>query len=115
MSHNRLYYNGVTLEQKANSVELTPHFFHDLWGDGVSRCPICHAPSEWNDKRVVALLPAQDLDFNGQSKGDRTFRGAYSGDNANPGWQLTDDLKVGGPGDILPPAAPKNLRIIKIP
>jgi len=66
MSHNKLYYNGITLEQKADSVELTPHFFHDLWGDGVSRCPICHAPSEWNAKRVVALLLAQELNFNAQ-------------------------------------------------
>ncbi len=34
-----------------------------------------------------------DLDFNGQSKGARTFRGAYAGAGANPGWSPDATLK----------------------
>src|SRR6185436_5967200 len=33
------------------------------------------------------------LDFNGASKGDGSFRGAYAGDGVNPGWQLSANLK----------------------
>lgn len=33
-----------------------------------------------------------DRDFNGTARGAFTFRGAYAGEGANPGWQLTDDL-----------------------
>lgn len=59
-----------------------------------------------------------DRDFNGSSKGDRRFRGAYAGDGANPGWTLDEERKVGGPsgqpggGDPDPPATPTNLRVV---
>jgi MYXO-CTERM domain-containing protein len=33
------------------------------------------------------------IDFNGTSRGTYTFRGAYSGDGDNPGWQLSDSNK----------------------
>jgi hypothetical protein len=39
-------------------------------------------------------------DFNGTSKGDGSYRGAYAGEGKNPGWQLDAVIK----GD-LPPAA----------
>jgi MYXO-CTERM domain-containing protein len=39
---------------------------------------------------------AWDQDFNGQSKGGHTFRGAYAGDGANPGWQLDEAIKEMG-------------------
>ncbi len=39
---------------------------------------------------------AWDLDFNGQSKGSHTFRGAYAGSGTNPGWQLDEALKEMG-------------------
>lgn len=47
-----------------------------------------------------------DLDFNGDSKGSFTYRGAYSGSGANPGWALGNTLKTGGPGagPTTPPA-----------
>jgi len=38
-----------------------------------------------------------DRDFNGNLKASGLFRGAYSGSGRNPGWQLSDKLKVGGP------------------
>jgi len=44
-----------------------------------------------------------DLDFNADSKGARTFRGAYAGDGANPGWQLDDALKEFGSSPPPPP------------
>jgi hypothetical protein len=34
-----------------------------------------------------------DVDFNGDDKGARTFRGAYAGDGTNPGWQLDEAIK----------------------
>jgi MYXO-CTERM domain-containing protein len=34
-----------------------------------------------------------DRDFNGVSKGAFTFRGAYAGEGANPGWHLGADIK----------------------
>jgi hypothetical protein len=34
-----------------------------------------------------------DRDFNGTSKGDFTFRGAYAGEGTNPGWHLGADIK----------------------
>jgi hypothetical protein len=55
------------------------------------------------------------LDFNGASKGSWTWRGAYAGAGANPGWRLQDGRKTGGPGsggdpgDTIPPAAPSDL------
>jgi hypothetical protein len=36
---------------------------------------------------------AFDRDFNGLGKGDRTFRGAYAGEGANPGWTLLAQIK----------------------
>lgn len=47
-----------------------------------------------------------DLDFNGDSKGSFTYRGAYAGSGANPGWALGNTLKTGGPGSgpTTPPA-----------
>ena len=53
-----------------------------------------------------------DRDFNGTSKGNFAYRGAYAGDGANPGWQLQADLKTGAPGytDTDPPAPPADVR-----
>jgi hypothetical protein len=34
-----------------------------------------------------------DRDFNGSSKGNRTFHGAYAGDGTNPGWRLRAQIK----------------------
>jgi Right handed beta helix region len=34
-----------------------------------------------------------DRDFNGTSKGDRRFRGAYAGEGTNPGWRLRAEIK----------------------
>jgi Synergist-CTERM protein sorting domain-containing protein len=47
-----------------------------------------------------------DLDFNGDSKGSFTYRGAYAGSGTNPGWALSNTLKTGGPGSgpTTPPA-----------
>ncbi len=36
---------------------------------------------------------AWNLDFNGNSKGGFTYRGAYAGSGTNPGWQPVADLK----------------------
>jgi hypothetical protein len=35
-----------------------------------------------------------DRDFNATSKGGLTFRGAYAGEGANPGWHLDADVKI---------------------
>lgn len=54
-------------------------------------------------------------DFNGTLKGSFTYRGAYAGDGANPGWILQDGLKQGGPGataDDSPPTVPGALSAI---
>ncbi|MEK7317312.1 MAG: hypothetical protein AAB011_14115 [Candidatus Eisenbacteria bacterium] len=53
-----------------------------------------------------------NLDFNGESKGDFRFRGAYAGEGANPGWRLQAGLKPQGipVSDTLPPGPPINLR-----
>jgi len=47
-----------------------------------------------------------DVDFNGDSKGSFTYRGAYAGSGTNPGWVLGNTLKTGGPGSgpTTPPA-----------
>jgi MYXO-CTERM domain-containing protein len=37
---------------------------------------------------------APGCDFNGSSKGSGTFRGAYAGDGANPGWKLAAEIKA---------------------
>jgi hypothetical protein len=34
------------------------------------------------------------LDFNGNPKGDRTYRGAYAGEGVNPGWRLAASMKA---------------------
>lgn len=34
-----------------------------------------------------------DRDFNGTSKGGRTYRGAYAGEGTNPGWALAAEVK----------------------
>lgn len=47
-----------------------------------------------------------DLDFNGDSKGSFTYRGAYAGSGTNPGWAVDNTLKTGGPGSgPTPPPA----------
>jgi hypothetical protein len=46
------------------------------------------------DLSRVASDVAVGVDFNERPKGGRTFRGAYAGDGANPGWQPVADLKV---------------------
>jgi hypothetical protein len=54
------------------------------------------------------------LDFNGTSKGTFRFRGAYAGEGTNPGWQLDDALKQGGPSSgpvTQPPLPPTGLRV----
>lgn len=38
------------------------------------------------------------LDFNGATRGEQTFRGAYGGEGTNPGWHLGEDIKTGGGG-----------------
>ena len=52
-----------------------------------------------------------DRDFNGASKAGFTFRGAYAGEGANPGWRLQGNIKTGAPGstDHTPPDAPMDL------
>ena len=37
---------------------------------------------------------APECDFNGSSKGEGTFRGAYAGDGQNPGWKLAAEIKA---------------------
>lgn len=48
-----------------------------------------------------------DRDFNGQSKGGFTSRGAYAGDGTNPGWRLQHGFKDGG----TPPPPPGQKRL----
>jgi hypothetical protein len=61
------------------------------------------------DLALFASNSDSDLDFNGSSKTARLYRGAYAGSGTNPGWQLTNDLKVGGPSaGVSAPAAPQN-------
>jgi len=40
----------------------------------------------------------RDRDFNGTSKGDFRFRGAYAGEGVNPGWRLVADRKIAQAG-----------------
>jgi len=47
-------------------------------------------------------------DFNGNSKGDFRFRGAYAGAGENPGWQLAAELK--GAGERVRPRPPADVR-----
>ena len=44
-------------------------------------------------------------DFNGTSKGARTYRGAYAGSGTNPGWQIDKAIK-GEVGSTPPPPPP---------
>jgi hypothetical protein len=46
-----------------------------------------------------------DRDFNGTSKGDFIFRGAYAGSGENPGWALNEDIKGTGMQDAGTPDA----------
>ncbi len=45
-------------------------------------------------------------DFNGTAKGAATFRGAYSGEGNNPGWNLADAIKGQVPSTPPPPSPP---------
>ncbi len=45
------------------------------------------------DLSAFADDTAPGCDFNGSSKGEGTFRGAYAGDGANPGWALAAEIK----------------------
>jgi len=49
------------------------------------------------DMAAFAADVAWGVDFNGTDKGDATFRGAYAGEGANPGWGLDIDLPPLGP------------------
>ncbi len=71
---------------------------------GCSGTPLDLAPFAGNT--------AFNLDFNGASKTDFRFRGAYAGSGANPGWRLQAGLKSQGiiATDTLPPGPPINLR-----
>jgi hypothetical protein len=50
------------------------------------------------DLSPAAMDTAYDRDFNGTSKDKFTFRGAYAGEGANPGWPLGDGVKMGSSG-----------------
>jgi hypothetical protein len=54
-----------------------------------------------------------ELDFNGDDKGSFTYRGAYAGSGANPGWSPGNTLKTGGPG--AGPTPPPALAITSPP
>lgn len=45
------------------------------------------------DASKFAADTDHDLDFNGKSRGNFTFRGAYAGEGKNPGWQLGPENK----------------------
>lgn len=45
------------------------------------------------DLSMFAGDVAPDCDFNGSSKGDHVYRGAYAGDGVNPGWKLAAEIK----------------------
>ncbi|MFO0587655.1 MAG: right-handed parallel beta-helix repeat-containing protein [Polyangiaceae bacterium] len=45
------------------------------------------------DLSMFAGDEAPGCDFNGTSKGDATFRGAYAGSGKNPGWKLAAEAK----------------------
>ncbi|MGQ0614429.1 MAG: hypothetical protein ACT4PV_11900 [Planctomycetaceae bacterium] len=60
------------------------------------------------DLSAFAAQTAYALDFNGSSKGAATFRGAYAGEGANPGWRLQKSIKdttaaPPPPADTTPP------------
>ncbi len=61
------------------------------------------------DMSAFTAQTAYALDFNGTSKGGATFRGAYAGEGANPGWRLQRAIKDTAaappppPGDTTPP------------
>lgn len=54
-----------------------------------------------------------DSDFNGTSKGDFSFRGAYSGEGPNPGWLLARERKVGGPSGSSEVVRPDRIADLK--
>ncbi len=51
----------------------------------------CEGPAL--DLSLFAAQIQYDRDFNGHSKGDFIFRGAYAGSGENPGWVLDEDNK----------------------
>jgi len=55
-----------------------------------------------------------NVDFNGNDKSTREYRGAYSGEGTNPGWQLQSDNKQGGASSNRenPPNTPVGLEIM---
>lgn len=57
---------------------------------------------------------AYDVDFNGASKGTRTYRGAYAAQGVNPGWRLAADIKPmgtrAGGEDATPTDSPADVR-----
>lgn len=62
-------------------------------------------PGQAQGSALDPAILADDVDghrdFNGADKGGLTFRGAYAGAGANPGWPLSADIKTlgAGPGD----------------
>ncbi len=67
--------------------------------------------------KALDLTPFQKdadykLDFNGQPKGAATFRGAYAGEGANPGWRLQAAMKPVKPSAVeaAPPSEDRTRR-----
>lgn len=83
---------GAMLYVASPSTTLGQMDFYPLPG------PVAGTPL---DLSMFAADVAPGCDFNGASKGDRTFRGAYAGDGTNPGWKLASEIKpeVAGCGD----------------
>lgn len=46
------------------------------------------------DFSLFSASTEDTYDFNGNSKGNNTFRGAYAGDGTNPGWALSEGIKA---------------------
>jgi hypothetical protein len=59
------------------------------------------------DLSAFASQTDVDRDFNGASKGDRRYRGAYAGEGVNPGWQLSASKKTVTPA--VRPRPPTNV------
>ncbi len=73
-------------------------------------CPGCSGPAL--DMTPFTGDTDYDRDFNGTQKAGFSFRGAYAGQGANPGWPLQGGTKTGGSGgsDLIPPDPPANVR-----
>jgi hypothetical protein len=52
-------------------------------------------PGRCRGEPVPPVAGDDEGDFNGNPKGDRSFRGAYSGEGENPGWRLARAIKGG--------------------